>query len=160
MRTEVMGEDFRRVARADEVARMEALLRQELAAGALGLSSGLEYDPGIYSSRDEVIALARVTAEQGGRYISHIRSEDRTEWDAVDEIIDIGRIAKLPVQISHMKLGMRGLWGQADRLLAMLDSARKAGIDITADAYPWTMWQSTLTVLYPARNFNGAKNTE
>ncbi len=92
-----MGEDFRREARADEVARMAELLREELAAGALGLSTGLEYDPGIYASRDEVLASARVTAEQGGRYISHIRSEDRSEWDAIDEVIDIGRIAKLPV---------------------------------------------------------------
>ncbi|MCH8874835.1 D-aminoacylase, partial [candidate division KSB1 bacterium] len=127
-------------------------MRDELAAGALGLSSGLEYDPGIYATTEEVIALARETARAGGRYISHIRSEDRSLWDAVEEIIHIGRDADLPVQISHVKLAMRSLWGQADRLLARLDEARAAGVEITADVYPYTYWQSTKTVLFPERD--------
>ena len=105
----VMKGDFRRAATEAEVNRMRELLARELEAGALGLSTGLEYDPGIYSSRDEVVALAKVAAAAGGRYISHIRSEDRAFWQAVDEIIAIGREAKLPVQISHLKLAMRPL---------------------------------------------------
>lgn len=149
----IMGRDFRRVATAEEVGRMKVLLRQELGAGALGLSTGLEYDPGIFSDPSEVLDLARVTAAAGGRYISHVRSEDRRFWDAIEEIITIGRVARLPVQISHTKLAMRSLWGMADSLLARLDAARREGIDITGDIYPYTYWHSTLTVLFPDRDY-------
>jgi N-acyl-D-amino-acid deacylase len=160
LRKEVMGEDFRRVARPDELARMRALLEREMKAGALGLSTGLEYDPGIFSARSEVVELARVAAAAGGRYISHVRSEDRDFWDAIDEIIAIGREAKLPVQVSHIKLAMHSLWGQADRLLRTLDEARAAGIDVTADIYPYLYWQSTLTVLFPKRDFENRQEAE
>jgi len=154
IRALVMGDDFRRAAGKREVRRMERRLGDDMRAGALGLSTGLEYDPGIYSARPEVLALARVSAEHGGRYISHVRSEDRYFWDAIDEIIAIGREARLPVQVSHMKLAMRSWWGQADRLLGLLDRARAEGIDITADVYPYLYWHSTLTVLFPKRDFN------
>jgi N-acyl-D-amino-acid deacylase len=160
IRGNVMGEDFRRPARPEEVARMRDLLAQEMKAGALGLSSGLEYDPGIFSARSEVLDLARVAAAAGGRYISHIRSEDRNFWDAIDEIVTIGREAKLPVQVSHIKLAMHSLWGQADRLLKTLNDARAAGVDITADIYPYLYWQSTLTVLFPERDFENRKTAE
>lgn len=153
LREKVMGGDFRRAATASEIAEMSRLLEQDLAAGALGLSTGLEYDPGIYSSRAELLDLARVAARRGGRYISHIRSEDRRFWEAIDEILAIGREAKLPVQISHVKLAMRSLWGEAPRLLKLLDDARAQGIDVTADIYPYLYWHSTLTVLFPARDF-------
>ena len=153
IRDAVMGEDFKRVATPAEVDSMAALLRRELDAGAFGLSTGLEYDPGIYSQRSEVLALAKVAAAAGARYASHIRSEDRTFWDAIDETIAIGREAKLPVQVSHVKLAMVPLWGQADSLLRLLDAARAEGIDVTADIYPYPYWSSTLTVLFPDRDF-------
>ena len=153
LRDAVLGDDFKRTATPAEIDSMAVLLRQELDAGALGLSTGLEYDPGIYSDRTEVLALAKVAAAAGGRYISHIRSEDRTFWDAIDEIIAIGREAKLPVQVSHVKLAMVPLWGRTDSLFARLDAARAEGIDITADVYPYPYWQSTLTVLFPERDF-------
>lgn len=149
----VMGDDFKRKATPAEVDSMSVLLTHELDAGALGLSTGLEYDPGIYSDRAEVLALAKVASAAGGRYISHIRSEDRDFWRAIDEIIAIGRDAKLPVQISHVKLAMLPLWGRTDSLFKRLDAARAEGIDITADIYPYPYWQSTLTVLFPARDF-------
>ena len=95
LRTKVMGEDFTRQATAEEIGRMRELLVAEMEAGALGLSTGLEYDPGIYSAPEEVIELARAAASFGGRYISHIRSEDRWFWEAIDEIITIGREAGL-----------------------------------------------------------------
>jgi N-acyl-D-aspartate/D-glutamate deacylase/CubicO group peptidase (beta-lactamase class C family) len=154
LRGQVMGEDFRRKATAAEIAAMAELLDPEMAAGALGLSTGLEYDPGIYSSREEVIELARVAARHGGRYISHVRSEDRQFWDAIEELLEIGRAAQIPVQISHVKLAMRSLWGEAPRLLARLDRARREGIDVTADIYPYLYWHSTLTVLFPERDFD------
>ena len=153
VRRKVMGEDFRRPATADETGRMRELIRRDMEAGALGLSTGLEYDPGIYSQREEVVALAKEAAAAGGRYISHMRSEDRYFWDAVDEILVIGREAKIPVQISHVKLAMTNLWGRADDLVRRLDEARASGVDVTADIYPYLYWQSTLTVLFPKRDF-------
>jgi N-acyl-D-amino-acid deacylase len=153
LREQVMGEDFRRPATEEEVERMRELLQREMEAGALGLGAGLEYDPGIYSETEEVLALAREAASWGGRYISHVRSEDRYFWEAIDEIIRIGREAGLPVQVSHIKLAMQSSWRQTDRLLGMLDEARASGVDVTADIYPYTYWESTLTVLFPERDF-------
>lgn len=152
LRERVMGDDAQRIATDDEVDAMRAMLLEELAAGALGLSTGLEYEPGIYSQTDEVLVLAKATATQGGRYISHVRSEDRFLWDAMDEIIEIGRQTGMPVQISHIKLAAKNLWGQAPTLLEKLEAARAEGIDITADVYPYEYWQSTMWVLLPDRN--------
>jgi len=153
LRDLVMGEDFKRQATPAEVAHMAALLDGEMAAGALGLSSGLEYDPGIYSSTEELVALAKVAARHGGRYISHVRSEDRHFWAAIDELLTVGRRAGLPVQLSHAKLAMRSVWGKADSLIGILDRARGSGLRVTLDIYPYSYWQSTLTVLFPERNF-------
>ena len=160
IRARVMGDDFQREATPEEILRMRALLGQELECGAIGLSSGLEYDPGIYSRTAELIELAKEAAIVGGRYISHMRSEDRELFIAVEEIIRIGREAQLPVQVSHMKLAMRTLWGTADQLLTRLEEARAEGIDITADVYPYTYWQSTLTVLFPDRDFDNRATAE
>src|SRR5690606_34542464 len=95
----------------------------------------------------------RVAAAAGGRYISHVRSEDRWFEQALDEIIEIGRQTGMPVQISHIKLAMKRLWGEAPRTLAKLDAARAEGIDITADIYPYEYWQSNLMVLLPERDY-------
>jgi N-acyl-D-amino-acid deacylase len=160
LRRMVLDEDYARTATAAEVAAMGELLGAEMESGAIGLSTGLEYDPGIYSSKEEVVALARVAAAHGGRYISHMRSEDRSLWAAVDEIIAIGREAGLPVQISHIKLAMRSLWGQADILVQKLRDARGSGVEITADVYPYTYWQSGLSVLFPERDFDNPSSVE
>lgn len=153
IREEVLGEDFRRAATDEEVSLMAEILANELESGALGLSSGLEYDPGIYSDSSEVHRLAKVAAAAGGRYSSHVRSEDRWFEDAIDEIILIGRETGMPVQISHIKLAMKRLWGEADELIAKLDAARANGVQITADIYPYEYWQSTMMVLLPERDF-------
>lgn len=160
IRRRVLGSDFRRHATPAEVDRMRALLAADLGAGALGLSTGLEYDPGIYSHSGEVLSLARLAADSGGRYISHLRSEDREFFKAVDELLHLGRQTGMPVQISHGKLAMRSLWGRAPELIARLDSARAAGIDVTMDVYPYTYWQSTLTVLFPDRDFQNRATAE
>jgi N-acyl-D-amino-acid deacylase len=149
LRRQVLGERFQRPAEPQEVERMRALLRAELQAGALGLSTGLEYDPGIYASTEEVIALARETAASGGRYLSHIRSEDRRFWQALDEIVHIGRETRMPVQISHLKLALRSDRGKTERLIRVLDDARRSGVEISADVYPYTYWESSLSVLLP-----------
>lgn len=160
IRRRVLGDDFKRHATPAELDRMRALLAADLGAGSLGLSTGLEYDPGIYSHPDEVRFLTRLAADSGGRYISHVRSEDREFFAAIDELLDIGRRTRMPVQISHAKLAMRSLWGRAPELIARLDSARAAGIDVTMDVYPYTYWQSTLTVLFPERDFQNRATAE
>ena len=160
IRRRVMGTDFKRHATAGEIAKMVEVLRADMEAGALGLSTGLEYDPGIYSDPSEIVALAKAVAPFGGRYISHIRSEDRDFWKALAEAIDIGRQAKIPVQVSHVKLAMRTLWGQHAKLLGSLNAARKEGIQLTADIYPYTYWQSGMSVLFPARDFSNRASAE
>lgn len=163
IRGEVMGDDYRRPATAEELAAMAGLLRSEMKAGALGLSSGLEYDPGSYSTTEELVELARVAASRGGRYISHVRSEDRYFWEAIDEIIRIGSEARLPVQVTHIKLAMTRWWGQADRLTTRLDDARAAGVDITADIYPYTAWNTNfgwLRTLFPERDLDRREGAE
>lgn len=160
LRARVMGDDFGRHAREEEVHEMGLLLQQDLDAGALGLAAGLEYDPGIYSETSEVVALARIAAAAGGRYISHVRSEDRHFEKALDEILAIGQAADIPVQISHMKLAMTPLWGRAPEILGRLDAARAAGIDVTADVYPYTYWQSNMMVLLPERDITDREEVE
>lgn len=153
LRDSVLGTDYRRTASEAEINQMKNLMLADLQAGALGLSTGLEYDPGIYSSPEEVLALSGDCARQGGRYISHIRSEDRYFWSALSELLTIGQKTGMPVQISHTKLAMKSLWGKSALLIAKLDSARHAGVQVTADVYPYTYWQSTMKVLFPERNF-------
>ena len=153
LRDRIMGKDFKRPATAAEVQGMQGLLADDLAAGSLGLSTGLEYDPGIYSSHDEVLALARTAGAGGGRYFSHIRNEDVSFDAALDELLDIGARTGVPVQVSHLKLGVVDRWGDANAVLAKLDAARARGINVTADVYPYEYWQSTLTVLFPKRDF-------
>ena len=160
LREAVMAEDFQRFCTAGELEKMKDMLQQDMQAGSLGLSTGLEYDPGIFSNEEEVLALAEAAAAAGGGYISHLRSEDRYFWKALEEIIHIGKVTKMPVQISHAKLAMKSLWGQAGKVISILDSARKAGIAITADVYPYTYWQSTMAVLFPERDFSDRKMAE
>lgn len=157
VRLAVMGDDYKRAATPAEIERMRALVDAAMQQGALGLSTGLEYNPGIYSTPEEVKALAAEAARFDGRYITHIRSEDRGIWPALDEAISIGRETGMPVQISHLKLGMRDLWGQTRPLIARLNAARAEGVDVTADIYPYDYWETTLTVLFPDRNYKDIK---
>lgn len=160
LREQVLGDDFKREATPEEVEQMRSLLHADMLAGAFGLSTGLEYDPGIYSHKEEVLKLSHLLPEYGGRYISHIRSEDRYFWDAIDEVLVIGRETKVPVQISHIKLAMRSLWGKSDSLLQVLENARAEGVNVTADLYPYAYWSSTIRVLFPDRNFSDLKEAE
>ena len=154
----VLGKDYKRVATPAEVLKMQALVAQEMNAGALGLSSGLEYDPGIYSDPSEVLALAKTAGSMGGRYISHMRSEDFAFWKALDELITIGRENHMPVQVSHIKLAMKASWGLGDSLIHVLDRARESGVQVTADIYPYTYWHSGMSVLFPHRDFDNRKS--
>jgi N-acyl-D-amino-acid deacylase len=154
IRRQIMGADYKRAATADEVARMAELVETGMREGAIGLSSGLEYDPGFYSTRDEVVALAKIAAKYGGIYMTHMRDEADKVMDALKESIEIGRLARIPVQISHIKLGTVGVWGKTAQMLAEIDGARARGIDVSADAYPYTAWSSNISVLVPSRKFD------
>lgn len=133
LRAKVMGTDARHAATPAQIQAMRRLLVADMKAGALGLSTGLEYETGIYSERPEVLELSRAVAPYDGRYISHMRSEDRKVWEALDELLTIGREAKIPVQVSHAKLAMTDWWDQADRFLGL--STRRAP---TASMRRWT----------------------
>ena len=156
----VMKSDFKREANSEEIQIMNDLLISDLEYGAWGLSSGLEYDPGIYSNTKEVVVLAKTASKYGGRYISHIRSEDRYFWKAIEEIIQVGKEASIPVQISHIKLAMVSLLGKTNKLLAMLNQAREDGIKVSADIYPYEYWQSTMQVLFPERDFLNKRSAD
>ncbi|MDP1568758.1 MAG: serine hydrolase [Vicinamibacterales bacterium] len=153
IRRQVMGDDFRRTATRAEIRRMEALVDQEMRAGAAGLSSGLEYEVGSYASTEEVVALARVAGRHRGFYISHIRDEADRALEAVREAILVGERARLPVQITHIKLGTVGVWGKAGEVVQIIEAARRRGVDVVADAYPYLAWSSNLKVLVPNRQW-------
>lgn len=154
IRREVMGDDYKRRARPAEVAKMRALVEQAMAEGAFGLSSGLEYEVGSYSDIEEVVEMARAAGAKGGFYISHIRDEADLSMDAIKEAIAIGERGKLPVQITHIKLGTVGVWGKAQEVVALVEAAKKRGVDVTADAYPYLAWQSTPRVLVPNKKYD------
>jgi N-acyl-D-amino-acid deacylase len=161
LRAEAMGENnLFRIAEKNELEKMKALLKQEMKKGSLGLSTGLEYEEAFFSNKDEVMQLAKVAGEFKGRYISHIRSEDINLDEAIEEIIEIGREAKIPVQISHIKIAKKDRWGTSTQLLAKLQQARNEGINITADAYPYDYWSSTIRVLFPNRDYTNLTSAE
>jgi N-acyl-D-aspartate/D-glutamate deacylase len=124
----------------DELKREQDLIRQGMSEGAFGMSTGLFYVPQSFSKTDEVIALAKIAAEMGGIYDSHLRDEDSYNIGvkgAVAEAIEIGRQAHLPIMISHIKALGKGVWGQAPQIVAMINAARREGINVVANQYPY-----------------------
>jgi N-acyl-D-amino-acid deacylase len=130
---------------ATELERMKAWVREGVAAGAVGLSTGLIYEPGRYAKTDEIIALAReLGGPAGGLYASHMRNEAEGLLDAVRETIRIGEEAGVPVQISHHKASGRNNWGRVRDSLRLIDEARARGVDVTADQYPYIAGSTSL----------------
>ena len=156
----VMGDDFKRAARPDEVARMTTMVDQAMREGAFGLSSGLEYEVGGYGETSELVELAKAAARHGGIYMSHIRDEADKSFEALREAVAIGEQARIPVQISHIKLGTVGVWHQAASAIALIESAQKRGVDVTADEYPYNAWSSTITVLVPDKRYDYPPSVE
>jgi N-acyl-D-amino-acid deacylase len=117
--------------------------------GAVGMSTGLIYIPGTYAPTEEVVALAKVVAKNGGVYASHIRNEEDKVVDAVNEAIEIGRQAKLPVEISHFKVNGQNNWGRSNETIELVKQARKEGIEVTIDQYPYTASSTNLGILLP-----------
>jgi len=150
VRRKVLG-NANRLPTADELKKMEALVDRGMKDGAWGLSTGLIYNPGTYAKTAEIVALARVAARHGGFYASHIRDEGVGVLSALDEAVTIGREAKLPVHISHLKASGRRAWGKAGEEIALIEKARRAGQTVTADQYPYIASSTSLaaTVVPP-----------
>jgi len=149
IRGQILGENYKRFATPVEIQKMTELVAQDMRDGALGLSSGLEYDPGYYSNTEEIVALAKAANVNNGLYISHMRDEADKTFEAIDEVQNIAKQAGIPAQISHIKLGSAAVWGQAAKATAYTNQPT-----ITADVYPYTYWQSTISALSPSRDWD------
>lgn len=128
---------------------MRALVDSAMTQGALGLSTGLEYIPATYATTEELIALAEVAARHGGLYVTHLRDEGPGVLASIDEMLTIGRRARLPVQVNHLKVTGARQWGWSERILARLDSARAEGLAVAADIYPYTAYSTYSDLMFP-----------
>ncbi len=135
---------------APQLARMQQLVGQAMHEGAFGLSTGLIYLPGTYSTVDEVVALSTVASDSGGIYTSHLRKEGLGLLEGVGEALEIGRRAHIPVVLTHHKAVGQAMWGKSVLTLAMVDSARKAGTDVMIDQYPYTATHTGIGILVPS----------
>jgi N-acyl-D-amino-acid deacylase len=148
VRKAVMGRANREATGAELLA-MEALVEKAMTEGAVGLSTGLIYIPGTYTKTPEIIRLAKVAAKYNGVYASHMRDEGDSVIQAIDEALAIGRGANIPVQISHFKVSGQQNWGRSNQTLPMIIAARKEGLDVTIDQYPYTASSTSLSTLIP-----------
>ncbi len=133
----------------EQLEQMEGLVRQAMQAGAVGMSTALQYAPAPYAKTDELVALAKVAAQYGGIYASHIRSEGDAEPAAIDEAIRIGREAHIPVEIWHLKTAGKNNWGKMPQIIAQIDVARASGVDVSANTYAYTAWFNTFSAFIP-----------
>ncbi len=148
VREAVLGDDDR-APNAEELKQMEELVAQAMKQGAFGLSTALIYPPGHYAKTEELIELAKVASQYGGIYASHMRSEGQSETAAVEEALRIGREAHLPVEIFHLKVIGKPRWGSMPKIVGMIQSARDAGQDVSADMYPYVAGGTALASSLP-----------
>ncbi len=148
---------------AEQLAKMKELVRQAMDDGAFGMSTGLYYAPGNFSKTEEVIELAKVVAERGGIYDTHLRDESSYSiglLGSIEETIRIGREAHLPVHISHIKALGTDVWGQSKQAIALIEKARREGVNITANQYPYTASGTSLTAALVPRWAEAGGNAE
>jgi N-acyl-D-amino-acid deacylase len=144
-----------RPATPDELAKMAALVEEALAGGACGASSGLEYTPGAFASREELIALCRPLAPRGLVYATHMRNEDDRLLEAIEESIAVARGAGCGLQISHLKTQGPRNWSKLDRVFAVVQAAKASGLDVAFDRYPYVAYSTGLTNLFPVWSRDG-----
>ncbi len=154
IRTNAIGNVDRRLT-PDEMAAVIRAVEEAMDEGAFGLSTGLEYTPGRYTPTEEIVAMARVAGRRGGLYASHIRNEETALLEAIDEAIAIGRESGARVQISHLKASGRANWNKQRGALDLIASARRDGVAVLADAYPYTAYSTGLTILLSAAALEG-----
>jgi len=148
VRRVVLGDVDRRP-NAAELVSMKALVRAAMQEGAVGVSTSLQYAPAPYATTEELIALAGEASKFGGVYATHMRSEGAHVFDAIDEAVRIGREAKIPVEIWHLKAAGKPQWGLMPRIIAKIDSARASGVDVTADTYAYPAWFNSTSAFIP-----------
>jgi N-acyl-D-amino-acid deacylase len=148
VRKAVMGR-ANRDANADEMKRMETIVDKAMQDGAVGLSTGLIYIPGTYTKTPEIVALAKIASRYNGVYATHMRDEGDSVTQAIEEALTIGREAKIPVEISHFKLSGQHNWGRSKQTVPMIEAARKEGIEVTIDQYPYTASSTSISTLLP-----------
>jgi N-acyl-D-amino-acid deacylase len=148
VREQVMKRD-NRLATAEEQLRMDQLVEKAMQEGAVGLSTGLIYIPGTFANTAEVVSLAKAAGKYNGIYASHIRNEENGVVDAINEAIQVGKEANVPVQISHFKVSGRASWGKSNITLGLIKAARNEGWDVTIDQYPYTASSTNLGVRLP-----------
>jgi len=156
VRAAVMGSE-RRAPTLPELARMKALVFRAMADGAVGFSTGLQYVPGTYAETPEIVELARVAANAGGLYASHMRNEGTALEEAIRETLFVGRQSGARVQISHLKVDAKSRWGASEAALRMIDAARLAGVDVRADQYAYTAAGSGLSIRFPSWALEGGR---
>src|SRR5690349_19778275 len=149
VRAEVMG-GANRQATPEEIRKMQTLVDRAMREGAMGFSTGLEYVPGVYSNTAEVVALAKAAAAHGGVYTSHMRDEGTHEIEAITEAVNVGKEAGMPVEISHLKIDRRRMWGASDKSLELIEKFRREGVDVVADQYPYDRASTNLGIRLPA----------
>ena len=148
VRKAVMGR-ANRDATAEEMKRMDNIVDKAMRDGAVGLSTGLIYIPGTYTKTPEIVELAKIAAKYNGVYASHMRDEGDSVTQAIEEALTIGREAKIPVEISHFKLSGQHNWGRSKETVPMIEAARKEGIEVTIDQYPYTASSTSISTLIP-----------
>lgn len=141
----------------EEMERMKALIEDEMKAGALGFSTGLSYLPGTYSKTEELVQLASVAARYGGIYSTHLRDQGRRITEGIEEAIAIGEKNNMPVEISHIKLADDAVWNELERITRPVEEARKRGVEVTLDQYPYTATSSGFESSFPGWCFEGGK---
>jgi dihydroorotase/N-acyl-D-amino-acid deacylase len=148
VRRMVLG-DVNRAPSPAELDRMRSLVREAMEQGAVGLSTSLQYPPAPYATTEELIALATEAARHGGVYATHMRSEGESIDQAIDEAVRIGREAKIPVEIWHLKVAGKSNWGKMPQVVAKIEEARTSGVDVTADTYAYTAWFNSFSAFVP-----------
>ncbi len=156
VRAEVLGLDSRDPTN-EELEKMKALVDKDMKAGAFGISTGLKYLPGAFSKTEEVVELSKVAASYGGVYTTHMREEGLGLIEAVEETITIGKLANIPVVLSHHKVIGKPMWGSSVKTLAMVDEARARGQNVMIDQYPYTASHTSISVLIPAWAMEGGR---
>lgn len=150
-----MNGDFDRAPSPEELQKMRDLVSKAMRDGAVGFSTGLEYVPGTYAKSDEIVALAKVAAEQGGLYATHMRNEDATVEAAIRESLLVGEQAGCPVEISHFKISSKARWGASAITIKMVEDARARGQQVTVDQYLYPASSTGIGILFPAWVFDG-----
>jgi dihydroorotase/N-acyl-D-amino-acid deacylase len=138
-----------------QLAEMKELVRQAMRDGAVGVSSALQYAPAPYAKTEELIALAGAAAPFGGIYATHMRSEGDAVLDSIDEAARIGREARIPVEIWHLKAAGKANWGRMPQIVAKIEQYRASGVDISADTYAYTAWFNSFSAFVPSWAHDG-----